>query len=186
MANDPTEEATTYKAKRGARTLNSHPRLKFVVSQHPSDKHRFRREIRSHVTSLQHDERRQTMRTKRRARAMQACEMGGSGTARPIQKKKKKKEHEKRREGEEHGNPGNSVTREDSMDRGELEADDYPQSVASSCMSMTASSTSARAFSVGTMAFRTFALDDTANDMGVALSNIGTDASSILVRQKLL
>lgn len=182
MASTATEEAATSKAKRGAGTSKSQPRLKFVVSQHPNDRHRFRREIRSHVTSLQHDERRQTMRTKRRVRAIQAREIVGSETARPIQEKKK--EQEKQREAEGHGNLGSSVARENSMDQGELGADDYQQSVASSCMSMTATSTSARAFSVGTMAFRTFALDDSGNDMGVALSNIGIDASSILVRQK--
>ena len=48
--------------------------------------------------------------------------------------------------------------------------------------SMLASSTLGVAFSRGTMSFRTFALDDSSNTVGMSLDALGLDLASVLVR----
>ena len=60
-------------------------------------------------------------------------------------------------------------------------AQDSPDSIFSKTLSRTTGNSLEKAFSQGTMAFRTFALDDLGNTVGLSFKHLYTDASSVLV-----
>lgn len=135
--------------------------LEFVVFD-PSDSKsaKNRRQIRSHVTKTQHRRAREKHGNKSFVRAFVGADHDG--------RNKVKWQHEVTR--------GNAALEESAVD---VEYQDE-EAVALPVSPLI------KSFSRGNMSFRTFALDDPENDIGVALSHLNYDVASILVRSSAI
>lgn len=168
--------------------------LQFITTTRPGDKHsdEFRRQVRSHVAYRQHRLQRrgdhlprgQGRRKKRELLKEQKLQAEQERQVRLDGVKVKEEDDDEDEDGKD------EADEEEDEEEGEEEVIEREgieytaESVSSSLLSKTAQNALETAYSLGTIAFQLFALDDLTNTVGTTFNHFKTDASSILVSSK--